>query len=245
MEQITKQEKETLFKVDTAILLDVVKTLKELVSEVRLKISRDGIKICEMDNANVCMFNLEIGKHRFIDITENQEIRNFGVNLDSLYKILKENKKHNVKIEVEDNQMILTFDNGINSKMPLIEVEGEEKKIPMLDFNSGVSIDSKRFKEILKHCISNSETVCFETINNTFKISTSGLNPSEIILDDVKVSGESKCKYSLEYIDKFIKVLFSEKIEVLFSDDYPMSFIQENDGFKLNFILAPRICEDE
>lgn len=239
------KQKEVLFKIETGILLDVVRVLKELTLEARLKISKEGLNILEIDPANVSMVSLEIGKHRFIELTENSEIRSFGVNLESLCKILKENKKQNVKIEVEDNMLYLTFDNGIKSQMSLIEIEGEERKIPILDFNSGVSIDSKRFKEILKHCISVYDAVCFETINNTFKISTGGLNPSEIILesfrDDVKISGEGKCKYSLEYIDKFIKVLFSEKTEILFSDDYPMEFIQENQGFKIVYILAPRI----
>ncbi|MEM1535036.1 MAG: hypothetical protein QXO56_00750, partial [Candidatus Pacearchaeota archaeon] len=95
-----------------------------------------------------------------------------------------------------------------------------------------------------------SDSATFITSKDEFKISTVGtLNKSEIAFDadQVKlVSSNDKAKYSLEYLEKFIKAskLFP-RARLSFKTDHPLQldFFDES-GIKLSFILAPRVEEE-
>lgn len=247
-------EKQILLKTEVKLLLDLTKSLKELFTEVRFNLNKEGLNIIEIDQANVCLFEANINKSQFQQITENEEIKSYGVNIDSLYKILKEHKE-SVLIETDDHKLYFRFDNGIISELYLIEIEAEKKKFPDYDFDVKVELESKRFREILKHFCSNSDSVIFETKEDFknreedyFKIySDTGLNNSEIELKDfeVKIEGNGKSKYSTEYLKKFIKIIYSEKTLLRFANEHPLIFEQGTENFKIKFLLAPKITETD
>jgi len=241
------ETQELLFKIDVKTLLDVIRTLKEFLTEVRFNLNNDGLKITELDPANVCLIDITLNKYKFIQLTEEEKVKAYGINTDWLYNALKENKKENVEITTQDNKLYLKFDNGINSEVNLIDIEQEKKDIPELEFKTEMTIDSKRLKEILKHFCSNSDSIVFNSLKDSFKIySDKGLNDSEIKLnlDEVLINGEEvKSKYSTEYLSKFIKVIFSDKTILKFNTDSPLIFEQEEEGLKVIYILAPRVEE--
>jgi len=240
-----QQENKLLFRVDVNTLLDITKTLKELLTEVRIKINKEGLRITEIDVSNVCMVNIVVNDYKFIELTTETEIKEYGVNVEDLYKLLKENKKKLVKITTDNNKLYLEFSNGINSEMSLINIETEKKNVPELDFKTEIEINSKRLKEILKHFYSNSESVVFETENEFFKIYSKN-NNIKIDNNEVRIKGNNnKSGYSTEYLSKFIKVIFSDKTILKFSEDYPLMFEQTTDNLKVSYILAPRVGSED
>ena len=82
-----------------------------------------------------------------------------------------------------------------------------------------------------------------------FIIEASGLNSakSEFSTDEVKlISGESRSKYSLEYLQKFVKAAkIADQVFVNFSTDTPCKVEFKNNSFELAFILAPRVENDD
>ena len=59
------------------------------------------------------------------------------------------------------------------------------------------------------------------------------------------ISGIGKSKYSLEYLNKFIKASkLSEKVKIRFSDDYPLRLDFPGEKMGIGFILAPRVESD-
>ena len=246
---MTKQ-KELLFKIDVKTLLDLTKILKEFLTEVRFNLNNGGLEITELDPANICLIDIELKKDRFIQITEQQKVKTYGINIEWLSDVLKENKKENVEIITQDKKLYLKFDNGINSEVSLIDIEGEKTNTPnSLEFKTEIIIDSKRLKEILKHFCSISEGVVFNSLSDGFKIySEKSLNDSEIKLnlDEVKISGkEVKSKYTTEFLSKFIKTIFSEKTVLKFAEDHPLRFEQEEENLKVVYILAPRVTDED
>ena len=237
-----------LFKIDVKTLLDVAKTLKEFLMEVRFNVNDEGLKITELEPTNVCLINIELKKYKFIQLTEEKKVETYGFNVNDLYNVLKENKKENVEITTQDNKLYLKFDNGINSEISLIDIEQEKRDIPELEFKTEITINSDRLKEVLKHFCSNSESIVFNSLNDGFKIySDKGLNDSEIKLnlDEVRVVGEEvKSKYSIEYLKNFIKVIFSDKTILKFDTDSPLRFEQEEENLRVVYILAPRVETD-
>lgn len=244
-----KNKLEFLFKIDVKTLLDITKILKEFLTEGRFDLNNEGLKITELDPAHVCLIDITLNKHRFIQLTKEKKIKTYDINVDWLSDVLKENKKENVEITTKDNKLYLRFDNGINSEVSLIDVEKEKTNSPELEFKTEITIDSKRLKEILKHFCSNTERIIFNSLKDGFKIySDKGLNDSEIKLnlDEVKVSGEEvKSKYSTEYLSKFIKVIFSDKTKLKFAEDHPLRFEQEEENLRVVYILAPRLKTEE
>jgi len=243
---MTEQEqKEFLFKIDVKTLLDVTRTLKEFLKEARFNLNNEGLRITELEPANVCLIDIELKKYLFIQLTEQQEVKTYGININWLYDALKENKKENVEITAQNNKLFLRFDNGINSEISLIELEQESKKIPELEFKTKIEINSKRLNEVLKHFCSNSESIVFNSLSDGFKVySDKGFNDSEVKfnLDEVLISGEEvKSKYSTEYLKKFIKVIFSDKTFLEFDTGTPLKFEQVTGSLRVTYILAPRV----
>ncbi|GAI73554.1 unnamed protein product, partial [marine sediment metagenome] len=103
--EIKQKEKELLFKIDVKTLLGVTKILKEFLTEVRFNLNNEGLKITEIEPANVCLIDIELKKYKFIHITEQEELKTYGINVNSLYDVLKENKKENVEITTQDNKL--------------------------------------------------------------------------------------------------------------------------------------------
>ena len=67
---------------------------------------------------------------------------------------------------------------------------------------------------------------------------------TEFNSDEAKFKGEAKSKYSLEYLQKFIKASrFADKTNIQFKKDFPLR-LDFRGNVEMTFILAPRV-EDE
>ena len=66
---------------------------------------------------------------------------------------------------------------------------------------------------------------------------------SEFSGDEAKIEAENcKSKYSLEYLQKFIKgSKLSEKTILKFANDHPLKMEIRTEGMELDFVLAPRV----
>lgn len=244
---------ENLFKIDVNTLISVCKNLKELTTEVRFNINNQGLKVLEIDPANVGMVEIEIKKYGFTELTENAEIKSYGLNIYDLFKILKDQKKEFVRVSSEEDKLIFSFSNGFKSELPLINIDSEQKKMPSLDQNTTIEINSKKFKEIVKNCSNVGDALIIEkteidTKENNVSFSSKGLSTTEINFnsDDVKMSGENtKSRYSLEYLEKFVKEPISDKVTLKMSNDYPITAEYVKGSLRVTFILAPRITNDD
>jgi DNA polymerase III sliding clamp (beta) subunit (PCNA family) len=191
--------------------------------------------------------SLKIPHSAFTQFESDEE--NLCVNLEDFKQILKRAELGaSLIIEKEDNKLKLSIENTVKRHfyLSLINIEQEEKRIPELEFNSNVEISS----EMLKHAIEDAAIVsdaCSFEIGKNFIIEAKGaLNSTrtEFSSDEAKFKGEAKSKYSLEYLQKFIKASrFSDKANLQYKTDFPLR-MDFRGNVEMTFILAPRV-EDE
>lgn len=227
---------------------DIISIISELVIEVKLNVSKEGMKIIAVDPANVAMivFNLPVNAFSQLEVTEE----NIGVNLESLKAVLRRcSAGSSLVMETEENLLKIEIIDKIKREFTLtmLDLEGKEKPIPNLEFNTRVEMNSMDFAEAVEDCSIVADSCGFDADSSKFSIFAKGpLNSANLTYssDEVKVESpsESKSRYSLEYLQKMVKAAkTTDKVYINFSTNYPLRLEFITPMFSLGFILAPRI----
>jgi proliferating cell nuclear antigen len=230
------------------LLADSISLISELVSEVKLKITRAGLNIVAVDPANVALVSLKFPAALFSEFKTEEE-ENLGLNLEDLKQILRRaDASSSLTLEKEDNKLKISIQSTVKRtfNLALINLDAEEKKIPELEFNSKVEINSEIFSNAIEDAAIISDSCSF-SVKDKFIIEARGnlhSTKTEFSSDEAKFSGEAKSKYSIEYLQKFIKASrFAERVNLQFSNDYPAR-IDFKGPAEVTFILAPRVEEE-
>ncbi len=240
-----------LIKLDNPIILSkAVELISELVTEVRIKISEFGMSISAMDPANVAMVGFKIPKSAFSQFESGTEV--LGVNLDSLKRILKRcGAGGSVILETKENLLNILIQDRIkrNFSLALIEVESEDidfdAKVANMDFSVLVEMNSVDLVDCVEDCGVVADSCSFIIENGKFVVEAKSLNSAraEFSGDEARITGEnSKSRYSLEYLSKFVKgAKICEKTILNFAEDHPLKMRFKTEHLELSFILAPRV----
>ncbi len=231
---------------DPSLLSKVIEVISEMVTEVRIKINEFGMSITAIDPANVAMVNFKLPKSAFSQFESGNEV--LGINLDSLKRILKRcGSGTSLILEKKDNLLNIQIQDRIrrNFSLNLIEIEGQEKEMPNLDYSARVEISSVDLVDSIEDCAVVGDACSFIIKGGQFIIEAKGLNSarSEFSTDEAKIEAEEcKSKYSLEYLQKFMKgAKLCEKTKLSFANDHPLRIDVKTEHMELNFILAPRV----
>ena len=231
---------------DPGLFLKGIEVISELVTEVRIKLNEFGMSITAIDPANVAMVRFKIPRTAFSQFETGDEV--LGINLDSLKKILRRCTNGNSLIlEKKENILEIQVLGKIKRdfSLNLIEIESAEKEIPNLEYSARVEIVSPDLISSIEDCIVVSDACSFRIDSGKFIIESRGLNSarSEFSGDEAKIEAENcKSKYSLEYLQKFMKgVKLCDKTFLFFANDHPMKMDIKTEHMEINFILAPRV----
>ena len=232
------------------MLSKAVDIISELVLEVKIKLSEFGMSIVAMDPANVAMVEFKLPKSAFSQFEVMNET--LGINLDNLKKILKRaSSGSTIILEKTENMLNIQIQDRIkrNFTIGLIEMDIEEKEVPNLEYISLVEMNSVDLIDSIEDCSVVSDACTFKLEEGKFIIEAKGMNSalSEFSGDEAQINGEnSKSKYSLEYLHKFIKAAkLVEKTHIKFSNDHPLRIEFKTNHMEINFILAPRVENED
>jgi len=236
-----------LIKLENPGLLSrVVEIISELVTEVRIKVNDDGLSITAMDPANVSMVSFVLPKNSFSGFETDPEV--LGINLENLKRILRRSGAGSSLImEKKENTLNIQIQDRIkrNFSLSLIDIETEEKEMPSLEFSSIVELNSQDFIDSIEDCLVVSDACSFIIKEEKFVVEAHGLNSarSEFSGDEAKIQAEDcKSRYSLEYLQKFIKAAkLSDKTTLRFANDHPLRMDVKKDSMWISFLLAPRV----
>jgi len=240
-----------LIKLENPGLLSrVVEIISELVIEVKIHVNEEGLSITAMDPANVSMVKFLLPKGFFSVFETDNEV--LGIDLDNLKRILKRSgPASSLVLERKGNLLNIQIHDRIkrNFNLSLIEIESEERDMPEMEFSSMVELNSSDFIDSVEDCMVVADACSFIIKEGKFIIEAKGLNSamSEFSGDEAKISAEScKSRYSLEYLQKFIKgAKLSEKTVLKFANDHPLRIDIKNDFMDLSFLLAPRVENED
>lgn len=240
-----------MLKLDSPKLLsDIVSIISELVNEVRIKVNKDGMSLTAIDPANIAMVHFKIPTDLFSQFElEKEEV--IGINLDNLKSVLKRcGIGSSLILKREDNLLKLSIQDKIKRDftLALIDIESEEKDMPKWDFKSVVKMDSQAFVEVVEDGLVVSDACTFIASPTSFVVEAHGLNSAraEFSSDEVEIySDNSTARFSLEYLNKFIRgAKISSRVTLSFSDNHPMRIDFPTGNVMLSFVLAPRVEQD-
>lgn len=236
------------------LLSRAIEIISEIVNEVRIKVDESGLSITAMDPANVSLVWFKLPKKSFTRFEAGAET--LGVNLDSLKQILKRcNAGSTLVIEKKDNLLEIQIRDRIrrNFILSLIDIESNDidfkTKTERMEFSSSVELNSIDLIDSIEDCSIMSDSCSFIIENDKFIIEAKGLNSAraEFSGDEAKIKAENcRAKYSLEYLQKFIKgAKLCEKSLLEFANDHPLKLEFWNEFMELKFVLAPRVENED
>lgn len=233
------------------IFSDIITIISEIVTEVRMKVSKEGISLTAIDPANVAMVYFKIPSDLFTEFSLEKE-EELGVNLNNLKAVLRRcSPGASLSLEKQDNFLNLSIKDRIKRdfSLALIEIDAEEKPLPSWEFNSVVKLNAESFVEVVEDCAVVSDACTFIAEPNRFIVEAHGLNSAraEFSSDEAEIhSGNSMARFSLEYLSKFTKgAKISNKASLSFSDNHPMRLDFHTGLVVLSFVLAPRVEQED
>ncbi len=230
------------------IFSDIITIISELVTEVRMKVSSEGITLTAIDPANVAMAYFKVPASLFSEFNLTKEEEELGINLTDLKAVLRRSKPgSSLSLEKVDNMLKIGIHDRIKRdfSLALLDLDFQEKPFPVWEFNSVVRLNAESLVEVIEDCAVVSDACTFIAEPNKFIVESHGLNSAraEFSTDEAEIfSGNSLARFSLEYLSKFIKgAKISSNATLSFSNNHPMRLDFHTGDVKLSFVLAPRV----
>ena len=230
---------------------DLISIISELVTEVKIKATKNGLSLTAVDPANVAMVHFRMPSDLFSEYkVDNDEV--LGINLDNLKAVLRRCKPgSSLILQKNDNTLKLSIHDRIKRdfSLALLDIDVEEKTLPEWEFNSVIKLNSDSLVEVLEDCSVVSDSCTFIAEPSRFIVEAFGLHSAraEFSSDEVELhSANSSARFSLEYLNKFAKgSKISNKAHLSFSDNHPMRLDFPTGNVMLSFVLAPRIEQED
>jgi proliferating cell nuclear antigen len=242
-----------LVKLDNPKLFsDIIGIISELVTEVKIRMTREGMSIIAIDPANVAMIVFKLPASAFSQLEVEEE--NLGVNLDSFKAVLRRcSFGSSLIMSTEENMLKLEINDKTKREftLALIDLDKKDKPIPSLEFAAKVEINATELSEAIEDCAIVADSCSFEAEVDKFSVYAKGsLNAAKLTYssDEIYMEAPSKQrgKYSLEYLQKMIKASkITDKATLNFSNDYPLKLEFNTPMIQLAFILAPRVESED
>ncbi|MCI4409788.1 MAG: hypothetical protein JHC26_11905 [Thermofilum sp.] len=232
-----------------------VKTLKPLVSAIHsvlnadavLQVTRDGIKLRQMDSTKTVMVDLYLSRMDFYDFDVDQEGLLY-LNLDDLEEVLARAKRgNNITLKVSDNKLNFIIEGAVTKRFTFPIEEPEITEIPDLNlkFTAGVSIDPSELANALQDAKLFADTVRLEADKDKFVLS-SGMDQKDVTITfadpsivELKVESPTKASYRLTELEKFIdkvKPLFN-RVTLEFGERVPLKVTGRTTDAELQLVL--------
>ena len=233
------------------LFADIVSIISELVVEVKIKVTKEGMSLTAVDPANVAMVHFKMPSDLFSEYQlDKDEV--LGVNLENLKAVLRRCKPgSSLTIQRQDNNLKLGINDRIKRdfSLALLDIDMEEKEMPQWEFNSIVKLNADALVEVVEDCAIVSDACTFIAEPSKFIVEAYGLNSAraEFSSDEAEIhSANSMARFSLEYMNKFIKgSKISNRVHLSFSNNHPMRLDFPTGNVMLSFVLAPRIEQDD
>ena len=235
---------------DPRILAHLISIISELVKEVRIKVTKEGMSLTALDPANVAMVYFNIPYELFSEfVVDKEEV--LGVNLENLNSIMRRSKMgSSIIIEKQESSLKIVINDKIKREflLALIDVEGDDKQMPAWEFKSVIKMDAQAFVDAIEDCSVVSDACTFIAQPDKFIIESSNLHSArtEFSNEEAQIfSDASSARFSLEYLSKFVKgSKIANRAEINFSDNHPMRLNFPSGKVMLSFVLAPRVEQD-
>ncbi len=242
---------------------DSINIISDLVNEARFKLTSNGMELVVMDPASVVMviYNLLASSFTEYDIKGKGGDKHpeFAINLATLKQVLRRTRPNDMlslEIDAEQSKLnvILKGSTTRSFKLPLLDMEDKEQKVPDLKFPIMIKTTPAMLSDAVEDADIVSESVTFLAEPGKLMVKAEG-DLSQALIEvpagpdceiDMKDAAPTKAKYSIEYLKKMVGAgKIADTLVIRFNKDYPLKLEYKTvDKVSLSFILAPRVDND-
>lgn len=237
----------------------LVDICKDIVTDVNLEITTDGITMQAMDFSHVSLIQFFIDKDDFTEyFLQGKDYFCLSLSLKNLNLILKcynENYKlsfsHN-----EDDVLQINFNHKIDPNsdtdeqyswhLNLMNIETEKLQIPENDDECKINLDGGHFHEMIKNISIISDTLDLDIVGKVVNFEVKGdigqVNFCKSFTKEKMTTTKNlKLQFNMRYIHMFSKAyIFSRQLEMQLRNEQPMELLYTANKSWIRFFLAPK-----
>ncbi len=230
-----------------AFFKSAVESISSFIPEGNFRFSDKGIYFRAIDPSQVVLVDYFVEKKYFDKYAIEPNF--VGLDLVELNKILARSlPSDKMLIDVGDSDLRIKFESDLKRsfKLPLIDVSGDEAKLPVIDYEAKVEINSQHLKELLKDASLFSASVVFRVSDGKFFVEakgTGGVLESEATkVSKVAAKKEIISKFSLNFLQNIVRHAESDKqITIELKNDSAMHVSYSLGPAKISYYLAHMI----
>lgn len=224
-----------------------IESISAFVPEGNFRLSDKGVFFRAIDPSQVVLIDFFVDK-KFFDKYFIEP--NFvGVDLVELNKILQRSlSKDKLTMVISDSEFKISFDNDLlrNFRLPLIDVSGEEARVPEINYDTKLVVKSSALKEVLKDASLFGSSVILRVVNGKFFIESKGasgvMDAEATKLTSITSKNEVNAKFSLSFFQNIVRYAPSDKqIIIELKNDSAMRVTYNIGPSKIVFYLAHMI----
>jgi len=230
-------------------------SLKDVLTDVNIHVNSQGVKIMSMDGSKSAIVHVRLVSTQFEKFECVSPII-LGVNMLSLFKILKSIKNNDVVsfiVREDTTKLIIKIQNTdkkteIISTLKLLDIDEQLLHIPNIEFDSILTIPSSDFQNHIRDLSSISNEITIKTSEDSIILDVDGDFASQSIKINHRCttvttgkSSETINKFNLKYLLLFTKSSnLCNTIELYLKSNFPIIILYNvaNLG-QLKFCLAP------
>mgnify|MGYP005837317373 CR=1 FL=1 len=224
-----------------------VESISSFIPEGNFRFSDKGIYFRAIDPSQVVLVDYFVDKKYFDKYVVEPNF--VGLDLVELNKILARSLPNDkLLIDVGDSDLKIKFESDLRRsfKLPLIDVSADEAKLPSIDYEAKIEINSQHLKELLKDASLFSTSVVFRASDGKFFVEakgTGGVLESEATrVSKVFVKKEIVSKFSLNFLQNIVRHAESDKqIMLELKNDSAMHISYFLGPAKISYYLAHMI----
>lgn len=202
--------------VQASAFKSLFEVLKDIINDVNLYFSADGIKLTTLDTARAALVDLSLPADNFEEYTCSEEQIAAGINITNTYKLLKTiSANDTLTMEINDREHLTIIVENTTKKtntrfdLKLLDINEDFIEVPETKMSVITTLPSVDFQKISRDMNNIGNDIEITRDRELFKIKCTGdfANQETVIecTDDQNFSGNISGLYSLKYINIFTK----------------------------------------
>ena len=244
------------------IFKKVIESIRELVTDVNMEVSQDGISLQALVASHVALvtFHLRADKFEEFHCTDSQVL---GISIANLSKILKcADNDDRVTIDAENpaSKVKFTFEGREDDKVSefrlnLLSLDCEQLGIPDQEYTAVITMKSDEFSRICRELSQISDTLVLNVDSERIKFTVTGdIGDGDITIKHretgknptiIAATERVECHYAMRYLNLFNKAsTLAEEISLSVSGELPLIIYFDFQFGYLKYYLAPKVSDD-
>ena len=230
---------------DWNILKNIFTNINEIIDEIVIECTFDGLKFKGIDRGHVCFFEGNLSKDLF-DEYYVDDFMFLYLDLEELVKVLKRgNNKDSLlfKADMEVINVILKSNNNRTFTITQLDIQSEMRDMPKLEYTTIFNCDFDIIKNSLKDADIYSDRLTITCEDNMLILSCDGVKGKYKNEYELEFDGDNcSSVYTISWLSKiFNNKLSSNNLKIHMSGDYPMLIEMSLEFITVNYLLAPRL----